>query len=76
MEGNFRGVNPENINLPLDQSRPTFWASFKSLGGNEEDLRATKMQKLHQILVQFFGGHFYYKIWGILRFLAKMLAAE
>ena len=35
-----------------------------------------KMQKMHQILVHFFGGHFDYKIGLKMRCSAKMLAAD
>ena len=34
------------------------------------------MQNLHQILVHFLGGHFYYKTGLEMRFLAKMSAAD
>ena len=50
---------------PLDQSAaymlglfPKKNSVFGRFGGNEEDLRGTKRQKLHQILVHFFGVSF------------------
>ena len=66
--------------MPLDQSSAYILGSvFCPFWGNEEELRGSKMQKLHQILVHFFlggGGHVDYKTGLKLRLLANMLAAN
>ena len=45
--------------------------------GKYEDWEGSKKEKkMHKTSVHFFGGHYYYKTGEMMRFLAKMLAAD
>ena len=48
---------------------------FCPIWGNEEGLRGTKKENLHQILVHFLGP-FLLQNWEIMRFLGEMWAAD
>ena len=69
--------------MPLDQSAASILGLFQKkeqrfcpFWRNEEDFRGTKTAESAPNSGALWGGHFYYKTWLEMRFLAKMLAED